>query len=429
MKALVISKPVYDFILPLVEFPKDGDIFFVENVTNTLSSPASIVACTLGKYGIDTSFSGVVGEDKEAKDIKSLLESYKVDCKFLETNYEEHTCLSYKIYNTKSNKFTSINKFSLKHDLTKYKYDFIPDKIIMDDRDYAGNIAAINNYPDALTIFIADKFTNESSFYCNKCKYIICNLTFASQATGILNGLNKSKVLVNLYQKFIDLYSANLIIKLNNFDILYCINDEVRMIKNVNSNIQNKENIFNALLSYFLINDYNIENAIKLTNKALLSSANDLDMLKNIPEYDIIKKIKKEFESTEALNANSNAPSNNNVNNTVQNQVLAQNTDNLNQANVNQNIKPNNNIQSTTQGSVKPNNNVQPAAQVDVKPNNNVQPNNQANTNSNGNQTAPLNKNSVQSQNNSVNSQNVTNQTISTPSSAVSPKPNNNSNA
>ena len=31
MKILTISKPVYDFILPLVEFPKDGDLFTINN--------------------------------------------------------------------------------------------------------------------------------------------------------------------------------------------------------------------------------------------------------------------------------------------------------------------------------------------------------------------------------------------------------------
>ena len=43
----------------------------------------------------------------------------------------------------------------------------------MDDKEYQANIAAINNYNDALTIFISDKYTKESSLYLNKCKYII----------------------------------------------------------------------------------------------------------------------------------------------------------------------------------------------------------------------------------------------------------------
>ena len=35
MKALVITKAVYDYIMPLVEYPKDGDTFY--DVTNKVS--------------------------------------------------------------------------------------------------------------------------------------------------------------------------------------------------------------------------------------------------------------------------------------------------------------------------------------------------------------------------------------------------------
>ncbi len=356
MKALVISKPIYDFVLPLVEFPQDGDTFVIDSCVNTLSTPGCVAACTLGKYGIDTSFTGVVGEDEEAKKIKKLLESYQLDCKYVETNYEEHTCIGYKIYNSKSNKFTTVNKLSLKSDLTKYKYEFIPDKIIMDDRDYTANVAALNNFPEAMTIFIGERFGQDTLIYCNKCKYIICNLNFASTATGVVNGLNRNKNIVTLFQKFIDLYSANLIIKLDNFDVLYVLNDEVRIIKNVNKNIANKENVFYGLLSYFLINDYDVETAIKLTNKAMLSSANEIDILKDIPDYSVIEKIKteqanivKEQEKMQNAapatnnvaqnNTNATPQQQNQVNETVQTtqtQANAQQVQNVQQANVQQ---------------------------------------------------------------------------------------------
>ena len=288
MKVLVISKPGYDNIMPLVEFPQDGDNFYINSSIKTISNSCSLCAITLAKYGLDVSFTGMVGEDYIGNKIKEIFNSYKVDTMYIETSYEEHTCVSNKIYNSKTNTFTNINELSLKNNLTKYKYEFIPNVIIMDDKDYQANIAAINNYSEALTIFIGDKYTKESSLYCNKCKYIICNLKFASDATGVVHDLNKPKNIIELFQKYTDLYKSNLIIKLDNFDLLYCVGDEVRLIKNINKSIKNKDNVYFSVLCYFLSLNMDTENAIKYTNKAMLSSSNELDMLKNIPDYSVI---------------------------------------------------------------------------------------------------------------------------------------------
>lgn len=291
MKTLVISRPIYEYILPLVEFPQDGDKFFIESSTRTISNIGSLVAITLASYGMDVSYTGVIGEDEVGRKIKEIFDGYRVDTKYIETSYTEKTCSNYKIYNSKSNKFTNIMENSVKNSLTKYKYEFIPDAVVMDDGDYNANLAAINNFPNAKLIYISEKFSKDALVYCNKCNYVIGSLSFASEATGVVNDLNKPKSIVALFQKFIDLYSANLIVKLDNFDMLYCFNDEVRLIKNINKNIINKDNVYYSVLTYFLINTNDIENSIKYTNKVMLSSASELDMIKNIPNYSEIKTI------------------------------------------------------------------------------------------------------------------------------------------
>ena len=291
MKTLVISRPIYEYILPLVEFPQDGDKFFIESSTRTISNIGSLVAITLASYGMDVSYTGVIGEDEVGRKIKEIFDGYRIDTKYIETSYTEKTCSNYKIYNSKSNKFTTIMEKSVKNALTKYKYEFIPDVVVMDDGDYNANLAAINNFSNAKFIYISEKFSKDALIYCNKCNYVIVNLSFASEATGVVNDLNKPKSIVALFQKFIDLYSANLIIKLDNFDMLYCVNDEVRLIKNINKNITNKDNIYYSILTYFLINTNDVEKSIKYTNKVMLSSVSELDMIKNIPNYSEIKTI------------------------------------------------------------------------------------------------------------------------------------------
>lgn len=334
MKALVISKPMYEYILPLVEFPQDGDNFFINNSIETINNSGILSSIILSKYGIETSYTGMIGEDEEGKKVNELLNSYNVNTDYIEISYNERTEKSYKIYNQKSNKFTSINEKSLKTTLTKYKYDFYPEVIIMDNGDYGANLAAINNFSDAKKIYIADKFTKDSVVYCNKCDYIIAPLAFGVDCTGVTVDLGKTKTIIQMFQKFIDIHSANLIIRLNNFDFLYCVDDEVRLIKNINKNITNKENLYNAILIYSLINTKNIENSIKITNKVMLESGNDIDMIKNIPDFNVVNEIinnmpKEIIENKPIVNTETI----NNINNDINNSQINTNNNVINEDN------------------------------------------------------------------------------------------------
>lgn len=356
MKTLVISRPIYDYILSLVEYPLDGDNFFIENSIKTTNNTGSLIAIALAKYGMDISYTGMIGEDENGRKIKEILESYNINTKYIETSYTDRTCANYKIYNQKSNKFTTISEKSIKSNLTKYKYEFIPDAIVMDDGDYGANLAAINNYPNSTLIYVGNKFTKDSQIYCNKCNYIITSLAFASSATGVTNNLNKPKSIVQLFQKFIDIYKANLIVRMDNFDILYCVNDEVRLIKNINKNLINKEDVYNAVLIYFLINNNDIENSIKFTNKVMLESSNELDMINNIPDIKVIKEVSKgnleqvlNKESINLTNQNNvNIDQSNGQNINVQNIIEQQNV--INEVNEIELPKIENNIQNTNNG-------------------------------------------------------------------------------
>ena len=198
MKALVIGKPIFDNILPLVDFPSDGDRFFINSSINTLSDFSSIVSITMARIGVDTSFTGVIGEDFYGQRIKEIFLNNKVDINYIETSFQEKTCVSYKIYNQKTNTFTTILENSIKQGLLKYKYDFVPDVVIMDNSDYNANMAAINNYTNSKLFYFTERLTKESTTYCNKCNYVIGTLKFASELTGVLNNLNKPKTIVSI---------------------------------------------------------------------------------------------------------------------------------------------------------------------------------------------------------------------------------------
>lgn len=291
MNILVIGKPTLDYIVSLEEFPKETDKFIIDNSIKTMNNFTEIISILLSMYGCIVNYTGVIGEDEVGNKIRKILESYNINTKYIETSYEESTCVNYKIYNRKNNTFTNIFQNSIKNNLIKYKYDFEPNVVIMDDGDYNANMAAINNYPNSKLIYIGTKYTTGSNVYLNKCKYVIANTNFITNATGVYKNLDKPKVVVSMFQKFIDMYNTNIIVKLDNFDILYVVDDEVRIIKNINKNLKNKDNVYLSVLCYFLVITDNIELSIKYTNKVMLESNNDIDMINNIPSKNNIDNI------------------------------------------------------------------------------------------------------------------------------------------
>jgi sulfofructose kinase len=270
MKVLVIGKPSFNVILPL-------ESFVLENTKTSLALKEELIggssvyaACLLAKWGVDVSYTGVVGGDQYGTLIKNSLESYKVNTKFLEINYEKKTSMNYILINKTNGSSTQIyvdNGVML----TKYKYDFVPDVILMDGTDVNGSLAALNNFPMAITILLANK-VNETIYDISKrCKYVIANSNFAKALTKMDIEINRSKSLVNLFQKIKDLNKAEYVVTLRDNGMLYVSNRQVKMLPAVKVNVVDDTNagsVFFGAFAYGVINNYDADIRAKIANTA-----------------------------------------------------------------------------------------------------------------------------------------------------------------
>ena len=72
METIVIGKPSINIYMPLESFPEEGDIFYIDNKTETVGGISATAACLLGKWGMSVHYTGVVGDDGFAE---KLIES------------------------------------------------------------------------------------------------------------------------------------------------------------------------------------------------------------------------------------------------------------------------------------------------------------------------------------------------------------------
>lgn len=70
MKVLCIGHATYDVVIPVDDYPEENTKNRINNSICCGGGPASNAAYLLGKWGIDTYFAGLVGNDYEARVIK-----------------------------------------------------------------------------------------------------------------------------------------------------------------------------------------------------------------------------------------------------------------------------------------------------------------------------------------------------------------------
>lgn len=288
MNILTIGKPAINVYLPLEEFPLEGDVFTITGKNESLGNVSAVSACLLAKWGIKPYMTGVIGNDAYGEKVRNTFSEYKVNTKFIETNFESGTTTNYFILDTKNGKTTRILFNNPRANLERYKYDFVPDIAILDGTDVDGDMAFTNNFKDKTSIFYARNPISENIEMSKKCTWVIGTESFAIGMTkyNIVEG--STEEYVNLYQKLVDIGGrSNYIIILNNHKILYCEDSKVKMLPEMKINVADNssfDSIFVGSFTFCIAKGLNLDNAIKFANTAAAISMSRIGEEPGIPK-------------------------------------------------------------------------------------------------------------------------------------------------
>ncbi|MCH5167691.1 MAG: hypothetical protein J1F35_07390 [Erysipelotrichales bacterium] len=289
METIIIGKPAMNVYLPLQEFPEEGDIFLIRTKNESVGNVGATSACLLAKWGMSTHFTGVTGNDAYAEKIRDTFKTYKVNSKFMETDFESNTAINYYILNAKSGVVTKILYNDIDSCLKKFKYDFIPNFAVIDGTDVAGAFALLNNNGSVKTVFYGRTGDKDTITLSKRCTWSVVTEKFCEMLTK-MECDGSAEGYVNLYQKIVDVSGqSNYIVILNSHKILYCVDGKVKMlpemkINNVDSS--SFDSIFVGALSFALMNEVELDDAIKLANTAAAISQTKIGEVEAIPEID-----------------------------------------------------------------------------------------------------------------------------------------------
>ena len=248
-KILCLGHASYDITIPMDKYPTENIKYRVLNRIECGGGPASNAAYLLGKWGMNTYFSGVLGNDIYGKRIKKEFESVGVDTRYIELS---------KKYKT-TNSFIIVNKKNASRTIFAYR-----DKSMKME-----NTKVIKNNPGCITILDAGRAKYSTIKLGKMVNYLVASKNFAEDFTGVKINYKDYNSLVKVYNLLEKDFTANIVITLESHGCLYKIDGKVKImpgykVKAIDTT--GAGDIFHGAFVYALAKGYSYEDILRIAN-------------------------------------------------------------------------------------------------------------------------------------------------------------------
>ena len=275
----------------LVEFPQDGDIFRINKKVESLGNASATSACLLAKWGLHVNFCGSIGNDAYQEQIQNTFKEFKINTKYLETDYEGGSAVNHLIVNNATKNITKILYSSDTSAIKRFKFDFTPDWAVFDGTDVQATLGVINTNPELKSVFYLNTVNKEINNIAKKCTWIVTNQNYATNLTKAqLDG--SAEGYVAMYQQLVNINGqSNYIILLNNHKILYVEDGKVKMLPDlqfVNEDNSSFDSIFTGAFTFAQAMGLTLDESIKFANTAASISLGVVGEVPSIPEIQTV---------------------------------------------------------------------------------------------------------------------------------------------
>ena len=299
MKILCIGHAAYDITLPVESFPiENKKLRLKDKKVECGGGPAATAAYLLAKWGVKTSFAGIIGDDYYGKKIQDEFLEIGVDITYLEVNPSKATTSSYIIANKGNGSRTILT--SKIPDLSFEKIKDIEetfDYILVDGDELPISLKTIlKNKGKTISMIDAGKTTKETIELAKNIDYLVCSNDFARDYTKLNLDYDDLDSIKAVYDKLKeDFKDQILIMTLEKYGSFTKINDEYKLVPSLKVKALDSTgagDIYHGALLYFLSHDYELLEAMRLANITSAISVEriggrySIPDLKEVLEYD-----------------------------------------------------------------------------------------------------------------------------------------------
>lgn len=286
MKALCVGHATYDITLPTNEFPVENKKMRIKKQVACGGGPTCNASYLLAKWGIDTTFAGIVGDDYYGNNIISELEKVGVNTKYVEKNKDIQTDSSYIIANLSNGSRTIITAKEQTIAKLSKNIDLKADILLVDGEHYLSAKEAIDNNPNAISILDAGRVNDAVCTLGKMVTYLICSKDFAEEFTNTKIDISNFETLVTAYETLKINFKTNIIITLDK-DGSFTKIDDYEIIPSLREEVLDSTgagDIFHGAFAYFISNGYSLKKTIELSSITSAISVTRMGGRYSIPE-------------------------------------------------------------------------------------------------------------------------------------------------
>ncbi len=291
MKIMCIGQSAYDITLPLDHYPVENKKVRVENKVECGGGSASNCAFLLAKWGLDTYFAGVVGNDHYGNNIKKEYETVGVKTKYLQTSDVYPTTSSYIIANTSIGSRTILtskdSNIQMENFIVEDSFDFI----LLDgyEREFAEEV--IRKSPNAIKILDAGSKKEATVELAKIVDYVVCSHDFAEDVSGVKIDYNDIDTIIRAYKKLKEEFKGNVIITLESYGCFTCIDGMYKIVPSIKVEAIDSTgagDIFHGAFVYSLANGFDLNKALLFSNITGALSVKTIGSRLSIPELESV---------------------------------------------------------------------------------------------------------------------------------------------
>jgi sulfofructose kinase len=268
MKILCIGHASYDITIPFDGYPLENTKNRVDSKYECGGGPASNAAYLLGKWGVDTTFVGVMGDDVYAHRITDEFKRVGVNTDHIEYDKEAETTLSLIIVNRKNGSRTVL-AHRLPNMELKNKMNLKADVILVDGQELRASLEALENNPNAIAIIDAGSLKEATVTLGKKVNYLVCSKKFAEDFTNIKVDFNNPKSIADIYDIMNKEFKNNIVITLEAKGCLYMKDGKIKLMPSINVtpvDTTGAGDIFHGAFTYCIAHGFDLEKSLKIAN-------------------------------------------------------------------------------------------------------------------------------------------------------------------
>jgi len=293
-KILCVGHAAFDITFPLKSFPKENTKNRVTEIVECGGGPASTAAYLLGKWGMDTTFAGIVGNDVYGRKVKKELKSVNVNIDYMEESKEYGTTLSIVIVSGKKNTRTTLAYKNPEMKMENTNIKLRPDILLVDGQEPKLSMNIIKNNPKMISIIDAGRAVDDVIELCKHVNYIVCSREFAEEVTGIKVNYKDVNSLGKIFEKLIELFpNKYYVVTLEDKGSMFLDGEYVKVMPTYKMDVKDTTgagDIFHGAFTYGIANGYSLENSVKLGNIAGALSTTKIGSRPSVPELEEVMK-------------------------------------------------------------------------------------------------------------------------------------------